>query len=164
MKTDLEAPTSAGHDAAAALPTIVDILQQRAAQEPARVVYTFLQEGEKPTATLTCRQLDASARAIAAHLRRTLPAGARVLLLYPAGLEFISAFFGCLYAGVIAVPAPLLGTLTLKNSLARLQSIVDDAQASAVLTLTNIVSQIEGAATELPALRTIPWLATDALG
>ncbi|MBK9093907.1 MAG: AMP-binding protein [Anaerolineae bacterium] len=163
MKTDLEAPISAGHGAAAALPTLVDILQQRAAQEPARVTYTFLHEGERPTVTLTCRQLDASARAIAAHLRRTLPAGARVLLLYPAGLEFISAFFGCLYAGVIAVPAPLLGTLTLKNSLARLQSIVDDAQASAVLTLTNIVSQIEGAANELPALRTIPWLATDAL-
>ncbi|MBK7199802.1 AMP-binding protein [Candidatus Amarolinea dominans] len=163
MKTDLEAPISAGHGAAAALPTLVDILQQRAAQEPARVTYTFLHEGERPTVTLTCHQLDASARAIAAHLRRTLPAGARVLLLYPAGLEFISAFFGCLYAGVIAVPAPLLGTLTLKNSLARLQSIVDDAQASAVLTLTNIVSQIEGTAHELPALRTIPWLATDAL-
>ena len=64
MKTDLEAPTSAGHDAAAALPTIVDTLQQRAAQEPARVVYTFLQEGERPTVTLTCHQLDADRKSV----------------------------------------------------------------------------------------------------
>ena len=69
MKTDLEAPISAAHGAAAALPTLVDILQQRAAQEPARVTYTFLHEGERPTVTLTCRQLDASAscRAVGAR-------------------------------------------------------------------------------------------------
>ena len=160
MKTEQATPTSA--ERAAALPTLMDILQQRAAQEPDRVVYTFLHEGEKPTATLTCRQLDASARAVAAYLRRAAPAGGRALLLYPAGLEFISAFFGCLYAGVIAVPAPLFGALTVKNSLTRLQSIVDDAQASAVLTLGHIVAQIEAAVQELPALAAVPWLATDA--
>lgn len=160
MKTEQETSTSVEH--AAALPTLVDILQQRAAQEPDRVVYTFLHEGEKPTATLTCRQLDASARAIAAYLRRVAPAGGRALLLYPAGLDFICAFLGCLYAGVIAVPAPLLGTLTVKNSLTRLQSIVDDAQASAVLAPGHIVAQLEAAVQELPALAAVPWLATDA--
>ena len=54
---------------------------------------------------LTYAQLDSRARAIAATLQRTTHVGDRVLLVYPAGLDFVVAFFACLYAGVIAVPA-----------------------------------------------------------
>ena len=64
--------------------------------------------------------------------------GGRALLLYPPGLEFIAAFFGCLYAGVVAVPAYLP---RLNRPMTRLRSIVVDAQPCAVLTCS---SQSEG--------------------
>lgn len=46
------------------------------------------------------------ARAIAARLKTCAPVGSRALLLFPTGPAFIEAFFGCLLAGVAAVPCP----------------------------------------------------------
>ena len=58
--------------------------------------------------TLTRGELDRRARALAVRLQDLgLDRRSRALLLYPPGLEFITAFFGCLYAGVVAVPAYL---------------------------------------------------------
>ena len=53
------------------------------------------------------------------------------MLLYPAGLEFIAAFFGCLYAGVVAVP---VYPPRRNRSLIRIQAIADDAEAKVALT------------------------------
>ena len=61
--------------------------------------------------------------------------GSRALLLYPPGLDFFTAFCGCLCAGVVAIPAPPPDALRLKRTLPRLQSIVEDAQATVVLSL-----------------------------
>jgi acyl-CoA synthetase (AMP-forming)/AMP-acid ligase II len=66
--------------------------------------------------------------------------GERALLLYPSGLEFIAAFFGCLYAGVIAVPVNLPRQ---NQKLSRLLSVVNDAQAKVALTTTPILADIE---------------------
>src|SRR4051812_33780555 len=86
--------------------TLIEMLMQRAAQQPDDLAYTFLVDGETPGGTLTYAELDAEARAIAtAMYGRGIRPGDRALLLYSPGLEFIPAFFGCLYAGVIAVPA-----------------------------------------------------------
>src|SRR5262245_21766011 len=83
--------------------TLVDVARLRAQETPEAEVYTFLTDGEG--ASLTCGELDRRARTIAVALRDAAARGDRVLLLYPPGLEFITGFFGCLYAGVIAVPA-----------------------------------------------------------
>ena len=85
--------------------SFVEILRSRAAEEPERRIFTYLEDGERETANLTLAGLDARARAIAAALQARGMEGERALLLFPAGLDFIAAFFGCLYAGVIAVPA-----------------------------------------------------------
>ena len=61
-------------------------------------------------------------------LQRLDARGKRVLLLYPLGLEYIAAFFGCFYAGAVAVPAY---PPRLNRSLDRLQTIIADAQVSA---------------------------------
>ncbi|HSF38611.1 MAG TPA: AMP-binding protein, partial [Thermoanaerobaculia bacterium] len=85
--------------------SLTDALSFRAARTPDRTAYVFLAEGEEEQDRLTYAALDARARAIAAALARTCEPGERALLLYPPGLDFVAAFFGCLYAGVIAVPA-----------------------------------------------------------
>ena len=79
--------------------SLVDILRQRAQNQPEQKAYIFLQNGETESGTLTYGELDRQARALAARLQSWQ--GERALLLYPSRLEFITAFFGCLYAGLV---------------------------------------------------------------
>jgi acyl-CoA synthetase (AMP-forming)/AMP-acid ligase II len=86
--------------------TLIHLLQDRASQHPDQTAYTFLEDGEREVNSLTYQQLDQRARAIAAYLQAQLTIGDRVLLVYPQGIEVIAALFGCLYAGMIAIPVP----------------------------------------------------------
>ncbi len=140
--------------------TVVDVLRHRASCQPELTGYTFLVDGETQTASLTYQTLDFQARTIAAHLQSLNAQGSRALLLYPSGLAFIAAFFGCLYAGVTAVPAYPPQQNQTKH---RLQSIVADAQATFALTTSALLadSQIQFAdAQQLPPLH---WMTTDNL-
>lgn len=87
--------------------TLIELLRDRAQDSPQRNAFIWLNGGEIPANSLTFAQLDLRARAIAYHLQSQLQIGDRALLVYPydAGLEFITAFLGCIYAGVIAVPS-----------------------------------------------------------
>ena len=115
-------PTAAG-------PKLRGILRGRAARKPRAVAYTFLSDGEAEETNLTYGELDEQARAVAAMLQAAGAAGQRVLLLYPSGLEYVCAFFGCLYAGAVAVPAY---PPKLNRSLHRLQAVVGLAGVSAL--------------------------------
>lgn len=147
-------------DTKAKFSTVVDLLRDRAQNEPDRVAYTFLRDGENESASLTYRELDLQARAIAAQLQILGTAGERALLLYPPGLEFIAAFFGCLYAGVVAVPTY---PPRRERNLPVLQAIAIDAQATAILSTKSLLTDLErrfGQNLDLPAMR---WLATNTL-
>ncbi|HEV2735001.1 MAG TPA: AMP-binding protein, partial [Longimicrobiaceae bacterium] len=85
--------------------SLVDLLRSRADEDPARCAYTFLLNGEIEEGHVTYGELDLRARAVAARLQALGAAGERALLLYPPGLEYVAALFGCFYAGVVAVPA-----------------------------------------------------------
>src|SRR5215469_1189810 len=143
--------------------TLVEILRWRALQQPDRLAYTFLEDGETEEAHLTYGDLDRQARAIGALLQGLGTYGERALLLYPPGLEFIAGFFGCLYAGVVAVPAYPPYPARLVRTLPRLRAIANDAQPVAILTsstLLSIAGNMWEQALDLQALR---WLATDAI-
>src|SRR5215469_9219633 len=88
----------------AELHTLVDLLTHRAVSQPQRRAYAFLEDGEFESASVTYSDLDRRVRSIAALLQDLKAEGERVLLLYPPGLDYVAAFFGCLYAGAIAVP------------------------------------------------------------
>lgn len=83
---------------------------------------------------LTYATLDRRARALAVRLREHGAGGRPVLLLYPPGPEFLVAFAGCLYAGAVAVPAPLPGDRG--ERLQRVSGILKDTVARLVLTDT----------------------------
>ena len=112
---------------------------------------------------MTWKELDCKARAIGALLQRTIGAGERALLLYPAGLDFIAGFFGSLYAGVVAVPAYPPDPSRVNRTLSRLQAILVDAEASVVLTTTSILSLAKPLLAQAPDLARLNWLATDAV-
>lgn len=83
--------------------SLVEVLRFRAATSPQKITCTFLNKESEET--MTYSDLDDHARAIAATLQEQgLKPGDRVLLLFSPGLPLIQAFFGCLYAGCIAVP------------------------------------------------------------
>jgi acyl-CoA synthetase (AMP-forming)/AMP-acid ligase II/acyl carrier protein len=141
--------------------TLVELLRQRALEAPDRVAYTFLKDGElDDTVELTYGQLDEQARAVAAWLQERGAAGERALLLYPPGLEFMAGFFGCLYAGVVAIPAYPPRS---RRKDARLHEIVADAQATVALTTSAALSGLEALRAEDPVFGGLRWLATDDL-
>jgi acyl-CoA synthetase (AMP-forming)/AMP-acid ligase II len=140
---------------------LVELLRWRALQQPDQKIYVYLADGEVEGAHLTHAELDSQSRAIGALLQSFGASGERALLLYPAGLEFIPAFFGCLYAAVIAVPLPPPNMAQPQRTLPRLRTIVNDAQPKLVLTTSSILSRVDGLFAQAPELKAMRWLATD---
>jgi len=141
--------------------TLIELLRRRALQQPEHRAYTYLLDGEIEAAHLTYAALDCQARAIGAWLQSYNASGKRALLLYPSGLEFIAAFFGCLYAGVIAVPLPPPNPAQPQRTLPRLLAITNDAGPSLALTTSSIHSKMERLFAHAPELQAMPWLVTD---
>ena len=136
--------------------TLVDILQHHANSQPKKRAYLFLEKGEREKDEVCYQELWEKANIIASSLQNYQ--GKRALLLYPSGLEFIIAFFGCLLAGVVAVP---VYPPRLNQKLSRLLSIVNDAEATLALTTESILCNHKRHWTEEPALAQLSWLATD---
>ncbi|SHK01734.1 Acyl-CoA synthetase (AMP-forming)/AMP-acid ligase II [Bradyrhizobium lablabi] len=84
--------------------SLVTLLAHRAQSQPDDRAYLFLSDRGTEEAALTFRELQDAAQALAARLTRMAKPGDRAILVFPPGLEFLVAFFGCLIAGVIAVP------------------------------------------------------------
>ncbi|MCT7952156.1 amino acid adenylation domain-containing protein [Ancylothrix sp. C2] len=139
--------------------TLVELLQNRALHQPEQK-YTFLADGETETASLTYRELDKLARAHAARLQALGMSGERALLLFPPGLDYLAAFFGCLYAQVIAVP---LYPPKLKRNLGKISAIAKDCEATIALAPARHLENLEQLCSQAPELKTLRWLAIETL-
>jgi acyl-CoA synthetase (AMP-forming)/AMP-acid ligase II/alkylation response protein AidB-like acyl-CoA dehydrogenase/acyl carrier protein len=136
MQTKLQMASPASVSA----PTnLVDVLRFRADIQPDSQACLYLGDGEDVKGELSFARLDQQARAIAARLQGLGASGECAILLYPPGLEFLSAFFGCLYAGVVAVPLPVPRP---KASIAQLLNIIRDVDARLLLTTAAAMSRI----------------------
>jgi acyl-CoA synthetase (AMP-forming)/AMP-acid ligase II/acyl carrier protein len=138
--------------------TLLDLLANQAANQPDGSAYVFLDDRDGLT-EITFGELDRRARAIAARLQLELRPGDRALLVYPAGLEFIAAFFGCLYAGVVAVPATYPKP---KRPMPRLQRIALDCDAHVALSTGQTLTTLDPDLLSADAA-TSQWIATDEL-
>ncbi len=138
--------------------TLLDVLRWRAEHQPDRAAYVYLRDGLSADAVLTYRELDAKARSISGYLQSRFALGERVLLVYPPGLDFVQAFWGALYAGLIAVPVPPPDAFRVKSSAARVQRIADDACAVAALTTPQILETLQ---TQDSALSLAQWFSCD---
>jgi acyl-CoA synthetase (AMP-forming)/AMP-acid ligase II len=136
--------------------SLVEMLRHRATVQPLDRAYTFLHNGDEESCTVSWSELDRQSRAIAAHLQTRVAPGERALLLYPSGLEFIAAFFGCLYARVVAVPVQMPHGGRADAAEERLRAIADDATPAAVLTTAAGRQRLQAAAP-----LAIEWVATD---
>lgn len=123
---------------------------------PTKLAYKFL--SEDGNVELTHGELNAQVRSIAATLDQAGMRGERALLVYPPGLEFITAFLGCLKSGVTAVPAYPPGS---RRTLPRLAAIVRDARPAVALTASSHVERYRSLTSSLPEFTDMIWLATD---
>lgn len=136
----------------------VDIIRYRSLQNPNKYAFGFLDNGELETSSLTYYELDKSSKSIAAKLQTISSIGDRALLIYSPGLDFISAFFGCLYAGVIAVP---IYPPKPNRSMERQEAIVSDCQPTLALTTKSLLTSLDKQIERHPGLKSLNWLATD---
>jgi amino acid adenylation domain-containing protein len=139
---------------------LAQLLLARAAGSPEQTVFTFLADEKKGQASWTYGELERRARAIAAELQSQDCFGQRVVLLYPSGLEFIAAFWGCLLAGAIAVPAYPPRS---NRNLFRLMAIAKDCRARAALTTRQIQERMGAFAADASLFKAIRLIPTDDL-
>lgn len=137
---------------------LVDLLRYRTLHQSNQIAFTFLQDEEEPESSLTYKQLDTKARSIAVYLQNISTPGERVLLLYPPGLDYIAAFFGCLYAELISIP---LYVPKNNRKMARIQLIIEDSQAQFALTDNQSLINVQASLNHTPDLKKLQWLATD---
>lgn len=143
--------------------TLVDLCRQRSLEKPEARAYTYLIDGEEEEVRMSYGGLNRWAATIASELNKMGPKGERVLLLFPPGLEYIQAFFACLYAGMIAVPAYPPDPNRLERTLPRLIAILKDCGAKIILTTEMIQSMAGFLTAQAPELNELQWLATDSL-
>ena len=134
-----------------------EILVGRAADQPDKLAYTFLNELGEETAQLTYAGLHERARAVAAQLSRHCAPGDRALLVFPQCLDFIVAYFGCLYAQVIAVPVNPPRRNRVQDAT---PAVIADCEPAAVLTVSTSAG-LKPTVDELCG--PLPWLAVDEL-
>jgi acyl-CoA synthetase (AMP-forming)/AMP-acid ligase II len=139
--------------------TLGDLVTMAAERSPDRG-FTF--QDEDAELRLSYAELDATSRGLAAALAEYAAPGARVVMIYPPGLAFVSAFFGAQRLGLIAVPVyPPNGPLP--AWIQRLEALLSDADPALVLTTRELLDLKAMAGLEIGPAH-IQWLATDGLG
>jgi acyl-CoA synthetase (AMP-forming)/AMP-acid ligase II len=134
--------------------TITSLLRTRAEQQPDDVAYAFVSDGGEEQVTYA--ELDKRARAVGRLLGDLHVVGQPVLLVYPPGIDYLSALFGCWYAGAIAVPTPPPHPLQPRSSLPRLTAVAGDATpclALATAAAGEALSSLSGSSPELSRLQ-----------
>ncbi|MDO7895544.1 non-ribosomal peptide synthetase [Pseudomonas citrulli] len=131
--------------------TLAHALQRRAALTPDRVALRFLADTQEQSVVLSYRDLDVRARTIAAALQAEAAFGERAVLLFPSGPDYVAAFFGCLYAGVIAVPA-YPPESSRRHHQERLLSIIADAEPRLLLTSGDLREPLQALESAPPVL------------
>lgn len=125
--------------------------------------FAWTEDGEEVTRSLTFSSVATDALAIAARLAAERVAGQRVILLYPPGLELVTALGGVALAGAVAVPVWPPDPLQLERSLPRFRAVASDVRATAVATTSAVLGLREMICAHAPELAGLPWIATDAV-
>jgi 8-amino-7-oxononanoate synthase len=139
----------------AGVQTLVDLLEYRTARQPEHTVFRFINSDGCEDGALTFATLARRARAIAAQLAEHVVPGDRVVLLIPPGLEYVAAFFGCLYAGAVAVPAYPPNPRRADPRVARM---VADCGARLAVASEALMARLDGWLALTPELAGLTWL------
>lgn len=136
----------------------VDILIQRAHEKARETLYVYLDGPQLQEKAISYAEVELRARAIATRLQSMGLRGERVLLIYQCDLDYILGFFGCLFAGAIAVPVYPPAS---NKHFARMNSIVEDCQARHALSTASLIEKIEALPDDVRGPWDIKMIASD---
>jgi acyl-CoA synthetase (AMP-forming)/AMP-acid ligase II len=143
--------------------TLVDQFRAVFLGRPEMHIHRFLPDGEGRVQSISNEEVDRRARAVARVLQERLAVGDRALILCPSGHDYMASFYGCLYAGVAAVPMYPPNPMLLKRTLPRLVSVIEDAQPTVILATAEVASMADQINEQAPALRSLQWITVDAI-
>ncbi|MZQ85152.1 AMP-binding protein [Paenibacillus sp. 5J-6] len=139
---------------------LVDLLQYRALVTPDLKMYTYLVDGENQETRKTAAELNKRAMTIASAIHRRSKRHKTALLLYPPGLEFIAGFMGCLYAGVIPIPAY---PPHMRRPTPRLDAIIRNSSTEIALSTDKLIVDVLSSADKDSVLPNLEFMATEHL-
>lgn len=154
---------TAGSGRAGMASSVIELLNHRATFLHDKEAYIFLPDGRVRTKSITYEKLEIRAMAIAAKLQRLQGTERPVVLAYPSGLNYISSFFGCLYAGVIPIAVCYPIHHDPSASISRLRTIVEEAGPSVLLTTASIAASSQKLIQDDPVLGRMRWMPTDVI-
>jgi acyl-CoA synthetase (AMP-forming)/AMP-acid ligase II len=138
--------------------SLIELLRHRARGNPGGRAYVYLSDQGSEAASLTFAELERRARVIAGRLTQQGGSGERALLLCPPGLDFLAGFFGCLLAGVIAVPMMLPRRNSARDAA---DSIVADCAPRFALTTASVLNGARGDLAQRFAEAGLEWIVLD---
>ncbi len=144
--------------------TFSEVLHVRAEGRPDDLAFRWLDDGGVEGESFSFSELHGRALALAALLRERLPAGARVLLLLPPGLDYVVSVYACFHAGAIGVCAAPPQPKRLHRTLPRLLAIAADADAHAVIAPAAMRDAAQGFLEGDQALAQAVWIAPEDAG
>jgi thioester reductase-like protein len=153
-------------------PSILDRLDQKVSDHPEKLLFSFLDLNGQTLESYTYESFQQRVAVIAGHLRVThnFKPNDRILLAYPAGLEMICAFFGCVRAGLIPVPVYPPTSSSFQSALEKMAHIARDCGAAGVLTgreyrdsLNNNLARFAAASDDAAFMSSLPWVTTQDL-
>lgn len=130
--------------------TVVGRLAELAHARPDDTAFVFVQDRHLNDEVITYGALWNRATSIAEMLaEQGCRHGDRAILVYPSGLSYIAAFFGCLAAGVVAVPVYPPAS---EQHLGRLRKIIDDCRPTVLLTEASERTRLDRHSAELTGI------------
>lgn len=108
------------------------LLPELAVQQTTQTAFEFVRSASE-IHSQSYDQLHQRAASLAEALMQYGQRGDRVILLYPDGEDFIGAFFGCLYAGRVAVPVPMPAKSS-GSAWERFAGVLRNAQTDCIVT------------------------------
>ena len=128
-----------------------------------QLAYRFLDfstERDGVAKDISWSEFGARNRAVGARLQQVTQPGDRVAILCPQSLDYLTAFFGTLYAGRIAVP---LFDPAEPGHVGRLHAVLDDCSPSAILTTSDSAEGVRKFFRSRPAKERPRVIAVDAV-
>ncbi|MGB4069237.1 MAG: AMP-binding protein, partial [Nitrospira sp.] len=133
---------------------LVELLCSRSICSADQCAYTFLSDDDKDI-SITYGELDRRAKHIAAWLQRHRLEGERALLMFHPGLDFIAAFFGCIYANVLAVP---VYPLKRNRNATRVHAVIENARPAVGLVSESLSDTVSAALSAVPTASGMQWV------
>ncbi len=140
--------------------TLISVVETWADLRPDATVYSWLDDGETVSRTISFATLREEARKAGAALARFVKPGARVLLLYGDGPDYVIGLLGCLYAGAVPVSGVHPGTL---RAFERFTGVVRDCGARGVIGPAAVLAEMQQVDEDAVDELGLAWIASDRL-